>query len=166
MIVIEEKKKSKLNAKNRFDFEKITKNFSCFIPCNYKEEEEEIIFEYDCRYVKNVSLIKKEEYINQLQFLINFSALYDCYRGYKFSFHINNLFFDENFMPCIKERDLYEEMISENEEDFLFYYKTYICAILSGKFTVMQLQECGLEIMENPDKNIQKFLCKMLKKAQ
>lgn len=156
-IVKEEKKKSELNAQNRFDYEKLVQEFTCFIPCCYEEAEESVTFEYNCAHVKNISLILEEEYICQLQFLINFAKLFEYYMEYKIPLTIDNVYYDENYMVCIKERDLYGENEESKEKDFLFYYKTYVAAMLGEQYTVLQLQESGLEILDQ-NAEVQNYL--------
>lgn len=141
------KKKSELNAKSKFDYEKLVHYSQNFLPCSYKEEEEEVTFYYECDGYICSNNLKREEKENQFQFLINFFRLYDVYTEYKIMFHPDNIFYDENYIPCIKERDLYGEGEKPDEESFLFLYKTFVGAVLGREYGVMQLQESGLEIL-------------------
>jgi len=141
------KKKSELNAKSKFDYEKLVHYSQNFLPCSYKEEEEEVTFYYECDGYICSNNLKREEKENQFQFLINFFRLYDVYTEYKIMFHPDNIFYDENYIPSIKERDLYGEGEKPDEESFLFLYKTFVGAVLGREYGVMQLQESGLEIL-------------------
>ncbi|MDE6626521.1 MAG: hypothetical protein K2K56_09150 [Lachnospiraceae bacterium] len=147
-IIIVNKKKSELNARNSFDYEKIVQNAMNLIPCSYEEKEEEIIFQYECEGFICSNSLKKEDKLNQIQFLVNFARLYDLHLEYNIKFSTDNIYYDENYMPCVKERDLYKEGERADEERFLFLYKTYIGAVLGSDYTVTQLQESGLEILE------------------
>lgn len=142
------KKKSELNAKDAFDYEKLIQDTMNLIPSSYEEREEEILFQYNCNNLVCSSSIKKEDKLNQFQFLVNFVRLHDLYLEYKISFSTDNIYYDENYMPYIKERDLYGEGKKADEAEFLFLYKTYIGSILGKEYTVSQLQESGLEIAE------------------
>lgn len=147
-ILMTNKKKSEINAKNRFDYEKLIHKSVNFIPCSYEEKEEEVIFCYECDYLICSSNLKKEDRLSQLQFLVNFLKLYDLYVEYKIPFSAANIYYDENYIPCIKERDLYGEGENPTETQFLFIYKTFVAAVLGSKYTVAQLQDSGLEILE------------------
>lgn len=142
------KKKSELNAGNRYEYEKLIRKFECLVPCKYEEREEEILFEYNCDALINVSQLRKEDRYIQLQFLINFIRLYDVYLEYDFSCQVANVYYDENYIPCIMERDIYGAGKKPDEAEFLFTYKTYVGALLGEKYSVTQLQESGLEILE------------------
>lgn len=146
--IIINKKKSELNAKSSFDYEKLIHNSINFIPCSYEEKEEEIVFNYECDHLICSNNLKREDRLNQLQFLINFFNLYDLYVEYKIFFTTSNIYYDENYIPYVKERDLYGEGEKTDESYFLFVYKTFVGAVLGNKYTVAQLQDSGLEILE------------------
>ena len=141
------KKKSELNAKNKFDYEKLVHHSQNLLPCYYEEKEEEVIFCYECDGYLCSNNIKREDKENQFRFLVNFFRLYDIYVEYKIMFHPDNIFYDENYIPCVKERDLYDAGEKPDEGDFLFLYKTFVGAVLGWEYGVVQLQESGLEIL-------------------
>lgn len=146
--IIINKKKSELNAKSSFDYEKLIHSSINFIPCSYEEKEEEIVFNYECNHLICSNNLKREDRLNQLQFLVNFFSLYDLYVEYKIFFTTSNIYYDENYIPYVKERDLYGEGEKTDEAYFLFIYKTFVGAVLGDKYTVAQLQDSGLEILE------------------
>lgn len=146
--IIINKKKSELNAKSSFDYEKLIHNSINFIPCSYEEKEEEIVFNYECNHLICSNNLKREDRLNQLQFLVNFFSLYDLYVEYKIFFTTSNIYYDENYIPYVKERDLYGEGEKPDEAYFLFIYKTFVGAVLGNKYAVAQLQDSGLEILE------------------
>lgn len=147
-IIVINKKKSELNAKSGFDYEKLIHNSINFVPCSYQEKEEEIVFNYECSHLICSNNLKREDRLNQFQFLVNFFSLYDLYVEYKIFFATSNIYYDENYIPYIKERDLYGEGEKPDESYFLFIYKTFVGAVLGNKYTVAQLQDSGLEILE------------------
>ena len=142
-------KKSNLNAKSKFDYEKLIYPMNYLLPCTYQEELEEIIFSYDLTGMKAVTQIKDEAKEKQYQFLINFSKLYSLSRDYVIPLTPDNIYYDENYQPHIKRRDIYQKGQSGKREDFIFYYKTYIGGLLCRKFTVKQLQESGTSVANN-----------------
>lgn len=146
--VIVNRKKSELNAKDSFDYEKLIHCSPNLISCSYREKDEEVIFSYECEHLICSSNLKKEDKLNQFQFLVNFSKLYELYTEYRITFSPDNIYYDENYMPCIKERDLHKEGQKPEEEYFLFIYKTFVASVLGKEYTVMQLQESGLEVLE------------------
>lgn len=146
--IIINKKKSELNATNKFDYEKLIHSSNHLIPCAYEEKEEEVIFSYDAQKMTCSQNLKKEEKINQFQFLINFEKLYNLFLEYKIILQPDNIYYDENYIPYIKERDLYGESEKPDKEKFLFFYKTFVGAVLGEKYTVKQLQESGVEVLD------------------
>ena len=48
----------------------------------------------------------------------------------------------------MKYRDLYGKGEEANEEEWLFYYLSYVGGILEKNYTVSQIQESGLEILK------------------
>jgi len=146
--IIENRKKSALGAKGHFDYEKLVYQIEGFLPSTYEEELEEIIFTYEIAGMKITSEISAEEKEMQYQFLINFSKLSHLLETYKISFAEENIYYDTNFLPYIKERDLYHKGEKAEQNAFLEIYKMVIGGILSKKYNVKKLQESGLEILK------------------
>jgi type VII secretion protein EssB len=144
-------KKSTLCANSRFDYEKIVYPVLGLIPCTYKEELEEILFCYDMTGMKPAEELLKESRENQFRFLINFMKLEKLCSNYHIKFTLENIYYDENFIPYVKFRDVYGKEEVYKEEDFLFFYKTFIGGILSKKYTVGNLQESGLELLKGEE---------------
>ena len=151
MTIVENKKKSALGAKEYFDYEKLVYQTEGFLPCVYEEELEEIIFTYDITGMKAAPELAKEEKELQYQFLINFSRLSPLLSTYKISFTEANLYYDANFLPYIKERDLYKRGENVEQDAFLATYKLVIGGILSKKYNVQTLQESGLELLKSEE---------------
>ncbi len=142
------KKKSELSCKNSFDLGKLNRNEPYFLPMSYEEGIEEIIFTYTIGEMKPVEELKKEEKEKQYQFLINFGKMEKIYGEYKVSLSLDNLYYDENYLPYIKHRDLYLQGEAADAEEYLFLYKSFIGGILGKRFSVSQIQESGLEILK------------------
>lgn len=146
--IVENIKKSTLGAKEHFDYEKLVYAMPCFLPCTYEEELEEVIFTYDITGMKPASELEQEEKEAQYQFLINFHIMEPLLETYKISLTEENLYYDENFLPFIKHRDLYNKGEGKEDGTFLAIYKTFIGGILSKKYDVKTLQESGLELLK------------------
>lgn len=144
-------KKSKLHAKNRFDLEKLIYPMEHFLACTYHEELEEVCFQYDTSRVKEVKEIKKETVEHQLQFLVNLASLQALIEAYDIPFDTGNLYYDENFIPYVRKRDIYLPGQKMTKENFLFLYKTYIGGILFNQVTVHELQESGIEVLKEQE---------------
>jgi len=147
-IIVESIKKSTLGAKGHFDYEKLVYAMPCFLPCTYEEGLEEVVFTYDVTGMKPASELKQEEKEVQYQFLINFHIMESLLETYKISLREENLYYDENFLPYIKHRDLYNKGEGKEDGMFLVTYKIFIGGILSKKYGLKTLQESGLELLK------------------
>lgn len=148
MILTEIRKKSEMTANTGFHLQKLLIEEPCFIPCTYEESLEEIIFSYEIEGLHPLSQLKGEEKKYQYQFLINFCRLQRVMKGYKIALISDNIYYDDNYLPYIKNRDLYPDKGTVDPEGFLLQYKIFVGGILSKKYSVEQLQESGLEVLE------------------
>ncbi|MCM1467665.1 MAG: hypothetical protein NC086_05905 [Alistipes sp.] len=148
MILTESRKKSEMIAKTGFHLEKLLIEEPCFISCTYEESLEEITFSYEIDGLYPLSQLKSEEKKYQYQFLINFCRLQRVEKGYKIALVPDNIYYDDNYLPYIKNRDLYPVGQDADPENFLLQYKIFAGGILSKKYSVEQLQESGLEVLE------------------
>lgn len=149
MILTETRKKSEMTANTGFDLDKLTAREPCFIPCTYEEGLEEVTFFYEIEGLYPLSQLKKEEKKYQYQFLINFSRLRQTEKGYRIILTTDNIYYDDNYLPYIKNRDLYPTADYTEEEDFLMQYKIFAGGILSKKYGVEELQESGLTVLKD-----------------
>lgn len=145
---IEAIKKSMLVCQTPFDLQKLTIRISAFLPMTYEEALEEVIFTYQLNGMKSVRDLKSEEKIRQYQFLINFKKLFEIWKSYDFPLTEDNIFYDENYLPYIKFRDLPSSNETKKVSEFLNAYQIFIGGILGQKYTISQLQESGLEILK------------------
>ena len=143
----EVRKKSHMNCKSAFELQKLLGE-SCFIRFSYEEKQEEFCFTYDLSGLKSVEELKKEKRENQYQFLINFGMLESVWKKYCIPLGVDNIYYDENYLPKVKYRDLYGKGEEANEDEWLFYYLSYVGGILEKNYTVSQIQESGLEILK------------------
>lgn len=144
-------KKSSLGAGDTFDYEKLVSPLPCFLPCSFEEELEEVTFTYDISGKKPVSDLLYEEKEAQYQFLLNFPMIESLIASYHVQLTEENIFYDENLLPYIKQRDLYAMGMEKVQGAFLEQYKIFIGGILSKKYDVKTLQESGLSLLEQVD---------------
>lgn len=142
-------KKSTLHAKDYFDFEKLRMAGTGFLSCEYTEEGEELLFTYDMEGMKPLKEILEEPKEQQYHLLINFAMLENAYIEYQISFTMDELYYDENYLVYVRERDLYAEGKKGEKEEFLAIYKSFAGGILSRKYSVEQILESGLSILKN-----------------
>lgn len=159
--ITEIKKKSELSCSNGFDLDKLMVEEAVFLPAVYEESIEEITFTYDVTGKKPVEEILREDREKQYQFLINFARLEDIYKRYRISLTVDNLYYDENYMPYIKHRDLYKQGEAADMQEFLFFYKSFVGGILGKRYTVEQLLQSGLEVLKK-----EKFFQPYVEQAQ
>jgi len=146
-ILVETVKKSTLTAQELLDYKKLEVKRPYFIPCSIEEKGEDISFIYDFNGLKISQLIEDEDNISQYQFLINLARLKDMLHFFKFEMIPENVYYDENFLPYIKFRDIYAQGEEFDEADFLFYYKCFIGGILHEKYSINDIIDCGLEVL-------------------
>lgn len=120
-----------------------------FLSCEYAEDGEDIDFIFDTEGRKQLSQILEEPKEMQYRLLINFAMLEEAYMQYNCPFTMENLYYDENYLVYIKERDLYEPGKAGNEAGFLEVYKSFAGGILSRKYTVEQILSGGISILKN-----------------
>jgi len=142
-------KKSTRNAVTGFDLEKLTVSVPGLIPCSFEEGLEEITVTYEMEGLKNSESIQEEDRAKQLQFLMNLASLRSVLAGYDCSLKTENIYYDENYLPCLKDRDLYSSSNQYSEEKFLENYRILVGGILSKKYTVNQLMDSGIEMLSS-----------------
>lgn len=141
-------KKSELNARDFFDFEKLAAPQAGCVPYTYEEELEELVVSYDMTGLKPVKEIKTESVDNQYQLLINFARIEPLAKAYQISFAADNLFYDDNHLLYVKAKDLYPKGVKGEDADFLEVYKAYIGGILGKRYSVKQLLESGTSLLK------------------
>jgi len=141
-------KKSTLKSQTSFDLQKLAIPLSVFVPLTYQEALEIVYFSYDLTGLNPISELTKEEKRSQYQFLINFVKLFDAWKSYDFPMTPNNIFYDENFLPYVKFRDINMQTEAKNPQEFLTAYKSYIGGILGKKYTIDQIQDSGVEVLQ------------------
>lgn len=147
-------KKSSLTAEDTFDYLKITAKVQGLLPCTFEESAEEIVFSYDCRGMTPLKEMEQEPEEQKLQFLVNFAKLYEVYKQYYIVLDERNIFYDENFLPHMKSRDIWGRERKPDAAEFLYAYKCIAGGILSKKYKINQVLDSGLEILRK-EKSLQ-----------
>lgn len=147
-------KKSSMAAEDTFDYLKLTAKVQGMIPCTFEENLEEIVFLYDYNGMKSLNNIKQEPNEQKLQFLINLAKIYEVYKQYYVVLDERNIFYDENYLPYIKSRDIFGRERKPDETEFLYTYKCIAGGVLSKKYRIDQVLDSGLEILAK-DKSLQ-----------
>ena len=150
-VIQETIKKSDLNANTGFEYGRIYRLEAPFIEVEYEESDEELFLTYSIDGLKNVSGIKNESAENKYRFLVNFGKLLDSWKVYSFSLRPENIFYDENMIPAIKNRDLRDEDKTIAEKEFLDTYKAYVGGILGSKYSIENVIDSGVSILEKED---------------
>ncbi len=153
-------KKSDINAKIEFDYKKLERLPDPFIKAKYEENGEDVRITFDMSNLKNVTQLKNEKSEKKYRFLVNLKVLEENLKKYKFSMNPNNIYYDENFIPKVKMRDLYtsEELrhLQENHMSFVNVYKCYIGGILGNNYTIEQILQSGVNILKD-EKSFERF---------
>ena len=142
-------KKSVLTAKASFEFDKLARSRDYFLPMTYEEDLETVELYFDVGGVKGVNELKKEEKARQYQFLINFKELEAAFQEFNLELTTENLYYDDNYFPYVKFRDVLSSDSSSDQVDFVDVYKGFIGGILGQKYTVEKIQDSGLDILKS-----------------
>ena len=163
-------KKSDLNAKIEFDYKKLERLSDPFIKAKYEENGEDVKITFDMSNLKNVSQLKNEKAEKKYRFLVNLTLLEESLKKYKFSMNPNNIFYDENYIPKIKMRDLYtsDELrhLQENHMSFVDVYKCYIGGILGNNYAIEQILQSGVNILKDEKAFERFFKCQSVKELE
>lgn len=141
-------KKSQLHARDTFDYERMKEAGEHFLGCQYEEDGEDICFIYDVEGKKPLQEILEEDKGAKYSLLINFAGLREAYFKYQIPFSMEEIYYDDNYIPYVRGRDLYEPGKCGEEEEFLNIYKAFAGGILSRRYDVAKLLESGIEILK------------------
>lgn len=151
LIITEEIKKSDMTAHTVLDYKKITQDWFGLIKCSYEETDEGIIFNYDITGLKKIELIYKEDIEKKYAILVNFARLEDLCMKFNCSLNPENLFYDENNILYIKQRDLYPAGKAADKNYFIEVYKAYIAGTLNGKYDIATLLKSGIDFFKDEE---------------
>ena len=145
-------RKSNLVAKDEFDYRKIIYKMPGLVDCTYELDDEEIAFIYELRGKKAIIELSKELEDRKLQVLINIASLCELYKQFQFRLGQDNLYYDENYLVYIKNRDVIDNERKTSEAKFLEEYKCVIGGCLSDKYSINQLMQSGSNVLKRDKK--------------
>ena len=90
--------------------------------------------------------MKSESREKKYQILINFSKLKELQADFLLKLTEENLYYDENGLLYLKDRDIYGRGEKPDDTYFLNAYKSFVAGVLGSKYSVKQIQESGIEI--------------------
>lgn len=142
-------KKSKLNASNQFDFNKLSRRQDGLLNCTIEEEKESLSVTYDIQNLLPFSSIKKEKRELMITALIDAGRLWDIARHYSFSLEPDNLYYDIQGRVYVKTRDVYATEEESAEEIFLDKLKSLVGCTLGKKYKYEDYYNGGLDLLKN-----------------
>lgn len=142
----EEIKKSSMHAKDSYDYKKLCVDRRGLLPCKYEEDREDLYFYYDIERMSPFQDIKVESREKKYQVLINFCLLKELQTDFVLKLTVDNLYYDENGLLYLKERDIYGRGEKPSDLQFVNAYKSFVAGVLGSKYSVTQIQESGIEI--------------------
>lgn len=106
-----------------------------FLDCRIEEEKESVTFLYEIQDRKRFSDLRQERIINRLRALLEIPILRGSFGEIRFTLHPDNLYYDRNFRPYIRKRDLYDRGAWGEKEEFLRQYKALIGHVMQRRYS-------------------------------
>lgn len=150
-------KLSELNAKRDSEINKLTYGNTYLIPCKAKLEGEEVKFTYDLNELQPFSEIKNRRAVEKLRFLINVSGVLEIEEEYLFKLETDNIYYDYNYIPKIKDRDIRLETDIIDYKDLVLQYKSLIADVFNKKYSYNDFYNGGIDLIKK-NKKIEKYL--------
>ena len=141
-------KKSDLNAKNEFEYNKIVRSTERFLDCTYEDGKESVTFEYNVHYEKNWNNLSKEKKDLVVKALVDVGKLIDLCKDYTFDLNPDNLFYDVHGRVYVKSRDIYSAEKEFIFEDFLREYKALIGCTIGKKYKYEDYLRGGVDLLK------------------
>ena len=142
----EEIKKSAIHAKDSYDYQKLCVKRNGLLSSHYEEDREDLYFYYTVKGMNPFTQVKSESREKKYQILINFSKLKELQADFLLKLTEENLYYDENGLLYLKDRDIYGRGEKPDDTYFLNAYKSFVAGVLGSKYSVKQIQESGIEI--------------------
>lgn len=159
-------KKSDLKAKNSFEYGRIYRLGLPFAEVEFEENEESVLLSFNLQGLKSSSGIKNESVENKYRFLVNIGKLYESWKVYNFSLRPDNIFYDENMIPVVKFRDLRDKDEDVDDKDFIDIYKAYVGGVLGSKYTIENVIDSGVSVLEKEKSISEIYECKDIESIQ
>ncbi|WPC41637.1 type VII secretion protein EssB/YukC [Clostridium sp. JS66] len=150
-------KLSELNAKRDSEINKLTYGSTYLIPCKANIEGEEVKFTYDLNELQPFSEIKNRRTVEKLRFLINVSSILEIAEEYSFKLETDNIYYDYNYIPKIKDRDIRLEAEVIDYKDLVLQYKSLIADVFNKKYSYNDFYNGGMDLIKK-NKKIKKYI--------
>ncbi len=151
-----EVKKSQLIAKTNGDRIRLQAFQEGLVPCSVEERKEELWISYHLENLYPFSEVKKELPVNIVKALINIAKLFELSKEYLIDLSPSNMYYDMNFLPKMLERDICNEDIYTDYEDFIMQYKSLIACTLQHRYKFEDYYLGGLDLMKK-DSNLKEI---------
>ena len=140
-------KKSKLAAKDIYDYKWITYPESYLLPAVLREEKEELHIAWQTEGRIPVTEIRQEDILLRLLVMDSVGGLFMGRRKFSFSLAPENLYYDIHGTVQVKRRDLHTEERPETEKDFLEEYKALIGFSMQEELGYGEFRKGGLQLL-------------------
>lgn len=137
-------KKSDFRARDVYDFTNLLQDNQGLLTCAYTEDEENITFVYDIYEKSLLKNIRRESTESKYRFLINLPVFFEALDKYDILLEDENIYYDRNFFPYGKKRDVKTEDIFDKVK----IYKAFIGAVLGEKYGISDYFYGGTETIE------------------
>lgn len=144
-------RKSSLNARDEFDYRKLSHGGSGLLNCTMREEKEELFFLYDIHAVTSWMFIANTDFSMQYAALMDIENLHETAMQYKFIMRPDNLYFDSQGRVYICDRDIYEKEEEFEEDEFIRQYKSLIGCTIGKKYKFDDYYQGGMDLLKEDE---------------
>lgn len=148
-------KKTDLNAKNIYQYDKISTAKFYFIPCECKELKDEIEFKYDITYRYNIKEYRKRDLFTKYSLITGLVEVILKSEDYCFSIAPDNIYVDIKNEICIMDRDI----SLDNSKNTLIEFKAFAAYLLQSKYSYEDYIKGGEKLLSYNKKT--KFLAEI-----
>lgn len=142
-ILTEEYKKSEMEAKDSYDWNRLMAAGECFVPFEWEEEKETILVHYNLEGMYPFTQIREEDELTIYRLLIQLADVEEKYNKLSFSLEPENIFYNENERIFIKKRDYHQEM-----DPFVNCYKAFVACSLTDQYQYQDFLEGGDNLLK------------------
>lgn len=143
-----------LNLSNEYDVILLTQKNEYFVDLDIHLSANSAEFKYNVEGLKPFDAINKFDYQMKYRLLYSVGNLRELNKKFKFPLTPNNLYFDDNFIPKVKFRDIYSNLDIYNDELFLYQYKCLIASVIYPNYSFDDYFNGGLDILLDPKESI------------
>lgn len=140
---------SELNARDKYEIDRITYENKYLVPCKAEIKDEEVKFIYNLENLKPLKEILDEGSSEKIRFLANVSELLDLAEIYCFSLESSNLYYDYNYNPKVLRRDVRNEDSILDREGIAAQYKSLIGTLFIKKRSYDDFYNGGIKLLKS-----------------